>query len=285
MASDPKVVAVGLLAALAVVPAFAARPPAGATVDCLAAESTAFSVWPMLLPAGRGDRQGAPYCLTNLRAAAVEVRNGAGGFQAPAQTGVSRGGFKVATGKVGNYHWLQATEVSPLGVVTASTAHYFANPGPAPTAMLQVPKADLEIVPQPLPREHWQYHAGETWAFRVRFQGQPLPNLGVRLETAGGTQQVYRSDADGVIRVTFPMDVPDGAPAGGHDHGRGGRVPFVLAAGFTDPAGRYYLTGFNQVYGAAAQAGRSLPLGLGFLALGGAAAWPLVRRRKENGHG
>ena len=54
---------------------------------------------------------------------------------------------------VANYHWFAATTETPERVVTASTAHYFGHPGPAPTALLRAPKAALEIVPQPLPRQ------------------------------------------------------------------------------------------------------------------------------------
>lgn len=260
----------------------AARPG----TDCRTAELDAFSTLPMLLPDGRGDRSGAPYCLANLRADAVEVRDGAGGFARPDSVPVKVGGFRVGAGKVGNYHWLQAVEASPAGVVVATSAHYFANPGPAPTAMLHLAKAELEIVPQPLPREHWRYRAGETWAFLVRFHGQPLAYMGVRLETSGGAAQVFRTDADGIVRVTFPDDVADEVAGtgrkGGHDHGQGGQNRFVLAVGANDTDGRYYLTGFNHVYGAAADAGRSLPIGIGFLALGGLIALPLTIRRKES---
>lgn len=271
-----------MLAALASGMALAASPAA----ECRLTEQLAFTSLPLLIPAGRGDRQGAPYCLVNLRAEAVEVRNGVGGFEAsPTTTPVRNGGFKLSADKVGNYHWVQARENSPLGVVTASTAHYFSNPGPAPTSMLLLPKAELEIVPQPLPREHWRYRAGETWAFLVRFHGQPMANVGVRLETSGGTQEVLRTDARGMVQVTFPSDVAEAVPKGGHDHGRGGQNRFVLAVGHTDASGRYYLTAFNHVYGAAADAGRSLPAGLGFLALGGLMAVPLVIHRKENKHG
>ncbi|MDD4881731.1 MAG: hypothetical protein PHR30_07465 [Gallionellaceae bacterium] len=277
-----KRVMLSIMLALAATAVQAARPQAA---DCRADEMNAFSTLPMLVPAGRGDRAGAAYCLANVRTEAVEVRNGAGGFAPPAALAVAAGGFKVNPGKVGNYHWLQAGEASQTGVITASTVHYFANPGPAPTAMLHLAKAELEIVPQPLPREHWHYRAGETWAFLVRFHDEPVKDTGVRLETSGGTQQVFRTDGEGIVRVTFPADVADEAPKGGHDHGRGGENRFVLAVGLTDQDGRYYLTGFNQVYGAAADAGRSLPYGLGFLALGGLAAVPLAIRRKESKHG
>lgn len=278
---------------IAVAQANAAPPTGGrhgsaANPDCGAIEGAAFSTLPMLLPAGRGDRGGASYCLTNLRATDVEVRNGKGGLQEPDKATVEDGGFKVGTAGVGNYHWLQASEDSAAGRFTASTAHYFANPGPAPTAMLLVSKADLEIVPQPLPREHWRYRAGETWRFLVRFKGRPLADTGLRLETSGGTQQVLKTDANGLVKVTFPDDVkaPTRHGASGHaNHGRGPENRFVLAVGLTEPGGRYHLTGFNHSYGEAYDAGRSLPMGLGFLALGGLLATPLTFRRKEKNHG
>ncbi|NTV95486.1 MAG: hypothetical protein HGA75_08735, partial [Thiobacillus sp.] len=52
------------LAAFATSGAEAARPPAA---DCRTQEMNAWTTLPMLVPAGRGDRQGAPYCLANVR--------------------------------------------------------------------------------------------------------------------------------------------------------------------------------------------------------------------------
>ncbi|MEW6132523.1 MAG: hypothetical protein AB1591_05070 [Pseudomonadota bacterium] len=270
-----------LLLCLMASTAGAAPPPA----DCGAVEAEAFSVLPMLLPAGRGDRQGAHYCLSNLRAEAAAAWNGTGGFGSPKRLPVRKSGFGVSAGKTGNYHWLQATEKSALGVTTASTAHYFAAPGPAPTAMLQLPKAELEIVPQPLPREHWRYRAGETWSFLVRFWGEPLANTDVRLKTSGGARREYRTDERGIARVHFPLDATSGAHAVGHDHGRPEQHRFVLSVDVKGADGRRYLTTFNHHYGPPAGAGRSLPLGLGFLALGGLIALPLAMRRMEKKHG
>lgn len=156
------------LAASLATAAEAARP----ATDCRSLQTHTFTILPMLVPAGRADRGQAPYCLANLHAETVTVRAGTGeSWNVP----VTQGGFAVATRKAGNYHWLQARQETQQGIVSASTAHYFANPGPAPTAMLQSPKGELEIVPQPLPREHWRYRSGETWAFLVRFNGRPLP--------------------------------------------------------------------------------------------------------------
>lgn len=257
--------------------------------SCVELEAGAFSALPMIVPAGRGDRGKAVYCLANLGAGEIEVRSGADASGSPGWTVPVRGaGFTLAARKLGNYHWLQAREETPEGIVTAATVHYFANPGPAPTALLARPKAELEIVPQPLPREHWRYRSGETWAFLVRFRGRPLPGAKLRLETSGGTQQVFGADADGVVRVTFPDDIRSGpgSTRGGHAHGRGGENRFVLAVGHTDPQGRYYLSGFNYRYSGPATEGRSGLAGAGFLFLGGLAGLPLVlARRKEIAHG
>ncbi|TCS73247.1 hypothetical protein EDC61_10215 [Sulfuritortus calidifontis] len=253
------------------------------TADCRRLEARAFSSLPMLVPAGRGDRGQAPYCLANLHADTVAVHAGAG---SPWTVPVAQGGFAVATRKAGNYHWLQVRQETQQGIVSASTVHYFANPGPAPTAMLLGPKAELEIVPQPLPREHWRYRAGETWAFLVRFKGRPLAGAKLRLETSGGTRQVFSADGRGVVRVTFPDDI--GAGQSGHGAGHHGGEPenrFVLAIGHTDAAGHDYLSAFNYKYGQADAAGKSLGAGLGFLLLGGTLGLPLVLGKRGKKHG
>lgn len=267
---------------LAVLAAASTAQAAGPAADCRSMSTRAFTILPLVVPAGRGDRGQAPYCLSNLNAAKVVVYAGSGkSWTVPA----SQGGFVLAMRKEGNYHWLQAVEESALGVTTASTVHYFAAPGPAPTAMLLAPKAELEIIPQPLPREHSRYRAGETWSFLVRFWGEPLANTDVRLKTSGGARREYRTDERGVAHVHFPVDGTSEAHAGGHDHGRPEQHRFVLSVDMKGADGRRYLTTFNHNYGPPAGAGRSLPLGLGFLALGGLIALPLAMRRMEKKHG
>lgn len=269
----PLSLALALLAASAQ----AATPVA----DCRTAATGAFTSFPLLIPVGRGDRQGASYCLANLHSGEVAMWNGAGGFDQPAMVPVAKDGFKAAAGSVGNYHWLQATEVSEAGIVTASTVHYFSNPGPAPTAMLHLPKADLEIVPQPLPREHWRYRAGETWKFLVRFRNQPLKTADVHMETSGGTRQTFKTDAQGIVQVAFPDDLSHETHRGGHDHGRRTQNRFVLAVSLDEADGRHYLTAFNHIYEPSADHGHNLLAGLGFLGLGGLFAVPLIIRRKD----
>lgn len=192
------------------------------------------------------------------------------------------GRFQLQAGGVGNYHWLLAREETPAGVKVASTAHYFANPGPAPTAMLARTKSELEIVPAPLPREHNRYRENQDGDFLLRFQGQPLAGATLRFTSNAGAQAVFTSDAAGRVSVRFPDDVQAATGHGGHGMRASNR--FVLAVEH-DAGGRHYLTTFNYSYAEDAYTARSLAWGGGFLALGGLIGLPLIIRRKEENRG
>ncbi len=258
-------------------------------------QSKAAAPWtdlPLIEATPGRDRSKAGFRLANLQADSVEAF--APGRQAPWPEGVRFKTDKVAwslpveggrvvleSAGVGNYHWLQATETTPQGVKVASTAHYFSNPGPAPTAMLARRKSDLEIIPSPLPREHNRYRTHQEWTFQVRFQGEPLPGAQVSFASSGGTRGLYTSDGRGFVRVVFPDDL---LPAPGGGHGMGPSNRFLLAVE-QDHQNRHYLTTFSYAYGEDAYAQRSLVLGGGFLALGGLLGLPLILRRKETNHG
>lgn len=238
------------------------------------------------------DRTNALFRLSHLTAGAVMAY--APGDQAPLPEGmrfktdrldwdipVRDGRFRLESTGVGNYHWLQAREERPDSVKVASTAHFFSNPGPAPTAMLARAKTGLEIVPTPLPREHNQYRAGEAWDFALRFRGQPLAGATLRLVSDAGTQTHFASDAAGRVSVRFPADIKPRAGQGAH--GRSAANRFVLAVEHT-AEGRHYLTAFNGSYSENAFAQRSLFWGSGFLVLGGLLGLPLIVRRKDPRH-
>ncbi|MDP2431244.1 MAG: hypothetical protein Q8O33_04375 [Pseudomonadota bacterium] len=240
------------------------------------------------------DRALAAFRLRNLAADSVKAH--APGPQARLPEGLrfqterlewdiltAAGRFQLQAGGVGNYHWLLAREETSEAVKVASTAHYFSNPGPAPTAMLARPKSELEIVPAPLPREHNRYRENQEGEFLLRFQGQPLPGATLRFASNAGTQASFTSDAAGRARVRFPDDVKEAATGHG---GHGGRASnrFVLAVEH-DAGGRHYLTTFNYSYAEDAYTNRSLAWGGGFLALGGLIGLPLIIRRKEEHRG
>ncbi|MBL8258242.1 MAG: hypothetical protein JNM60_00300 [Candidatus Competibacteraceae bacterium] len=255
--------------------------------------SAAWTDLPLIEAVPGRDRSSATFHLSQLSAG--EVKAYAPGDQAPLPEGVRfkadrleweipvrNGRFRLESTGVGNYHWLQAREETPESVKVASTAHFFSNPGPAPTAMLARPKTELEIVPTPLPREHNRYRAGEEWDFALRFRGQPLAGATLQWISDAGTRASFTSDAAGQARVRFPADV---RPAAGQraQHGRGAANRFVLAVEHTVD-GRRYLTAFNGSYAENAFARRSLLWGSGFLVVGGLLGLPLIVRRKETRH-
>jgi hypothetical protein len=188
------------------------------------------------------------------------------------------GGAEVkASPAVGNYHWLSARAEMPEYVAVATSAHYFGNPGPAPAGLLLARKNELELIPQPLPREHAGYREGEEWRFLLRFDGQPLAGRKVTLETANGSRAEFVTDEKGMALVSFPADFK--AEEGrGNGHGRR-QAGFVLAAEQV-AGGKTYLTTFNYGYSPGPYANRNLWTGVGFLALGMMAAAPLLRRKK-----
>lgn len=189
-------------------------------------------------------------------------------------------GAKLDKPESGGFHWLSAREEQGGNVRVASTVYYFGERGAEdPTAMFMTPKHELEIIPQPYPREHSRYRANEDWKFLVRFNGQPLAGQKVAMETQNGTKSESVSDAQGVITVHLPDDfkVEEKQKEAG---GRGMRgSDFVLATEHAD-GGRTYLTAFSGSYGKNAFDQRSVAMGIGFTLLGMFGAAPLLRQRK-----
>lgn len=238
-----------------------------------AERASAWTHYPLLQMGGA--RGAATVRPGGIAASEVEII-GPGGqmptLRQPLTAGAAR--LEPATPGSGNYHWLQARSESPDAVTVASSVWYVSNPGPAPTALLARVKSELEIVPQPLPREHSSYRESEKWRFLVRFWGKPLAGQALVLETEHGSRSRFVTDAAGEATVLFPRDFP--GTADGADAPR--RAGFVLAAEKT-MGDRHYLTAFNATYSPDADRHRSLAWGAAFGLLGMVAATPLLRRR------
>lgn len=198
------------------------------------------------------------------------------------QLALDMSGAKLDKSASGGFHWLSAREEQADRVLVASTVYYYGERGAKdPTAMFLRPKHELEIIPQPFPREHSRYRADESWKFLLRFNGKPLPDQKVVLQTQNGTRSEWMSDALGVIAVRIPDDFKaeeEQKETGKHSHGMPG-ADFVLAAEYAAD-GKTYLTTFNSNYGKNAYDKRSLAMGLGFTLLGMIGAVPLLRQRK-----
>lgn len=76
----------------------------------------------------------------------------------------------------------------------------------SPADLTAVPKARLEIVPAPLPREMRTYHEGMRATFQVRLDGQPLGGASVGLRTSNGTILIEPTDVRGRVMFILPMD-------------------------------------------------------------------------------
>lgn len=188
----------------------------------------------------------------------------------------------------GGFHWLSAREEQADKVLVASMVYYMSERGSKdPTAMFMLQKNALEIIPQPFPREHSRYRANEDWKFLVRFNGFPIAQQKVMLETQNGSKAEFISDAKGIVTVHFPNDFKAGSTQGGMGARNGDRrqsSDFVLATELVN-AKKTYITGFNGSYGPDAFSQRSLALGLGFTFFGMLGAAPLLRNRKADKKG
>jgi hypothetical protein len=243
--------------------------------------------YPLLTPMmGRGgDRTVAKLAVKNLQPAELEVFASEGpADRLRRQVPVTPEGTQIeaVTPKIGNYHWVSAREEAEGKVTVASTAYQFGNPGAAPAALLRKQKSELEIIPQPLPREHGSYRESDKWKFLLRFNGQPLANKELKMETEFGTRPAFTSDAKGLVTVLFPLDFKPADPARAHVQHMGPRKgKFVLAVEH-DEGGKHYLTAFNYAYAPDAITGKSMMAGAGFGVFGMLLAVPLLRRKKAD---
>jgi len=245
----------------------------------VAERPAAWTDQPLLVPApgGRGERSAAVLQAAGIDAPQIEVFGPGGEIKVfPVSAGKAR--IETAAPGIGNYHRVMARQEEGDQVRVASSVWYFGNPGPSPVALLQQATSELEIVPDPLPREHGSYRESEKWRFIVRFRGQPLAGQTLRLDTAAGTRSSFVSDGQGVVTVLFPRDLDAvvGKASGGHERTQSG---FVLS---TESAqeGKHFVTAFNYTYGPDADRGRSLAWGSAFGLAGMISALPLLRRRR-----
>jgi hypothetical protein len=234
------------------------------------------SSWP-LLEANRRGRDGLQLAVHNFAAEVATLYPPGGG---KVELPLTDGRALVAETTSGNYHWLTVTGRDGHGrVVALHTTVYLPGAGPSPRKLLAATRTELEIVPQPLPRERMLYRGGETWSFRVLHRGRPLGGAKLHLETEFGSTAVFTGDARGRVRVQFPDDIPASAWEAAGPRGPEGR--FVLAAEHEEAEpGR--LATFTGRYRPHVYTDRSPGRGAGFIGLGILAAAPLLfswRRR------
>lgn len=82
----------------------------------------------------------------------------------------------------------------------------------SPSKLTNTSKNILEIIPQPLPREHDRYTSSKEYAFKVVYDGKPFAGAELYFEGANGVRSSFRANQDGVARIVMPNDFSDVKP-------------------------------------------------------------------------
>ncbi|MCW8956067.1 MAG: DUF4198 domain-containing protein [Gammaproteobacteria bacterium] len=107
-----------------------------------------------------------------------------------------------------NYHALVAARINK-GVEETAIRYVYGRGKPtgrSPRELTDLQKSTLEIVPDPIPREHWHYKAGHEASFIVRYQHQPLASAAVSLFTSHASIANATTDKQGRVTFMLPDD-------------------------------------------------------------------------------
>lgn len=151
--------------------------------------------------------------------------------QSSLPTAKTDGQVIVRPSGVDNYHLLMASRAGASSEDVALRYVYMRGKpsGESPRRLLAVHKAALEIVPAPLPREHWRYETSKPAVFELRLTGKPLAGHPVQLVTTQGSLLDAVSDDKGRVAFVLPEDFAHVAP------GRAANTPaeFIVSTAHT----------------------------------------------------
>lgn len=164
-----------------------------------------------------------------------------------------------------NYHALVASR-NNHGVEETAIRYIYGRGKPtghSPKELTELEKSTLEIVPDPIPREHWHYKAGHEAAFIVRYQQQPLAAAAISLSTSRGSIVNANTDSQGRVMFTVPDDYQVDKP------GRRENKPAELLVHVKhQDTDKRYATWLSADYEANPQQWKSTQMGI-FVAAGG----------------
>lgn len=116
--------------------------------------------------------------------------------------------FQLPKAKTGGYYALVAE--ANISGMEYSAIRYLSTMGKpshvSPSKLTALNKTALEIVPDPLHREHDRYTASKTYRFVAHFGNTPLTNTPIVLETRNGTFETFITDSHGIVDITLPND-------------------------------------------------------------------------------
>lgn len=239
-------------------------------------QNPAWTTQPIIQIAGRpGERGVAPLVVRNLPVDGIDAY-GPAKPASPWHTKISEGVARIAPvdPTQGGMHWIEARQESQSAVTVASTTWTFSSKGPSPQMLLDTPKSELEIVPQPAVN---RYREGGSWNFVVRFMGKPSQQAPVVWETQNGSRGDLVTDAKGRVTLEMPHDF-DISGQSETDQINRLQAQFVLTTERIEGE-KTYRTSFNAIYSPDRMRGKSLAWGGGFMLLGVGLAIPLLRRK------
>jgi hypothetical protein len=188
------------------------------------------------------------------------------------------GAFTLPKTGMDNYHAIVAEK--DWGDVKEAVIRYEYTFGPpskrSPSELAAAVKTEFEIVPDPIPREHYRYHADQTWGFILRLHGEPVPNLAVALESENGTRLASQTDQNGRVTFHLPDDFAD-IVEGERDRRS---TPFAIMAETSDN-GVGYQTMLTSEYRMTPSHWQSTELGLMMAGIGLITGGLIGRVRKE----
>lgn len=121
------------------------------------------------------------------------------------------GGVTLPKTGMDNYHAVVAEKDWGSSKETVIRYEYlFGRPSKhSPSELAGAVKTEFEIVPAPIPREHFRYLSEQRWGFQVRLHGQPAADIPLSLETEFGSRLAAVTDAQGYAVFRLPDDFPD----------------------------------------------------------------------------
>jgi hypothetical protein len=124
---------------------------------------------------------------------------------------IGNGGITLPSTGMGNYHALVVEQDWGDSKDYLIRYEYMRgkSSGFSPGKLTNAEKAPLEIIPDPIPREHYRYLSGYQWDFLVRYRGEAVADLPVVLETEFGSRLEGKSDAQGRVSFRLPDDFPE----------------------------------------------------------------------------
>lgn len=147
----------------------------------------------------------------------------------------------------------------------------------SPTKLTALPKTALEIVPDPLHREHDHYTASKSYRFVVLFENRPLGNAAVTLETHDTPAQTLKTDAEGSLILTLPNDFKNVRT--GRNENKSSE--FLLTARYDEDLTQYVSTLSMPYYVNPNDYWQSQSLGAGAIFIGFLGGLFLYRRNKK----